>query len=331
MSMRFAVADEFLKLSPADQQEVINAAAPQLRILPALAEKDVWVCFVLHALFSIPDRRPMVFKGGTSLSKVFNLIERFSEDIDISVNFLQDYGEPISKTKASKFREEIEVNLQAYKNDLLFPALEEHVKDHGVTVEVGDTEWEIHVNYKSVLSSREDYIKTRVKIELSGRNETEPSEKHIVKPYLAGLTTDLIFPAATLETLVAERTFWEKVTLIHAGLHSGEIENTPERMSRHWSDVSVLMRTEIGERAINDQDLCRRVVNHKDAFWRDGKAKYDDCRKKKFRLVPSGDALRVLKTDYEAMLDAGMFFSEKPATFDEIMKDITTLESRLNA
>ena len=85
---------------------------PMLRILPAVVEKDVWVCWVLDVLFSIPARRPMVFKGGTSLSKVFNLIKRFSEDIDISINFLQDYEAPISKTKASNIREEIEANLQ---------------------------------------------------------------------------------------------------------------------------------------------------------------------------------------------------------------------------
>lgn len=115
------MADEFLRLSSADQQEVINAAAPKLGILPAVVEKDVWVCFVLDALFAIPGRRPMVFKGGTSLSKVFNLIERFSEDIDISVNFLQDYGESISKTRASKFREEIESNLQTYRKRSSFP------------------------------------------------------------------------------------------------------------------------------------------------------------------------------------------------------------------
>jgi hypothetical protein len=329
--MRLAVADEFLKLSPLDQREVINAAAPQLRILPAVAEKDVWVCFVLNVLFSIPDRRPMVFKGGTSLSKVFNLIERFSEDIDISVNFLKDYGDSVSKTKASSVRDKIEANLQVYKTGVLLPALQEQVKDHDLTVELGDTEWEIHVNYKSVLAGGADYIKTRVKIELSGRNETEPSEKHTIRPYLAEQTINLIFPNATIDALLAERTFWEKVTLIHAGLNSGSIEKTTERLSRHWSDVSVLMKSKAGERAIKDQDLCLKVVNHKDAFWRDGKAKYDDCRNKKFRLIPTGETLAVLKADYESMLDAGMFFSEKPATFAEIMKDIAALESLLNS
>lgn len=324
------MATEFLKLAQVEQREVINAASPELGILPAVAEKDVWVCWVLKVLFSIPGRRPMVFKGGTSLSKVFNLIKRFSEDIDISINLLKDYGESISKTKATNIRDEIEANLQTYKNDVIVPALKEQAKNFDLTVEPGSSEWEIHVNYKSVLASGIDYIKTRVKIELSGRNETEPSEKHTVHPYLAEQTTDLIFPEATIDTLLAERTFWEKVTLIHAGLHTGEIEKTPQRMSRHWSDISVLMKSDTGQRAIKNQELCLKVVNHKDTFWRDGKAKYDDCRHKKFRLVPVGTALAVLKEDYEAMVSAGMFFGEKPATFDEIIKDISTLESLLN-
>lgn len=324
------MADEFLKLTSDERREVINAAAPELGILPAVAEKDVWVCFVLNVLFSIPDRRPMVFKGGTSLSKVYKLIKRFSEDIDVSVNFLQDYGDKISKTKASSIRDEIEGNLQIYKKEVLLPALDEQAKSHDLTVEPGDTEWEIHINYKSVLASGVDYIKPRVKIELSGRNETEPSEQHMIQPYLIGQTTDLIFPEATIDALLAERTFWEKVTLIHAGLNSGTIEKTAERMSRHWSDLVVMMKNETGERAIKDEDLCLKVVNHKDAFWRDGKAKYDACRNKKFNLVPTGDALKVLQADYEAMLSAGMFFDEKPATFDEILNEIRKLEARLN-
>src|SRR4030095_5857468 len=106
LNTRLTMADEFLRLSPEEQREVINAASPQLDILPAVAEKDVWVCLVLNVLYAIPKRRPMVFKGGTSLSKVFNLIKRFSEDIDISINFLQDYEGPISKTRAGDLRKD---------------------------------------------------------------------------------------------------------------------------------------------------------------------------------------------------------------------------------
>jgi hypothetical protein len=273
----------------------------------------------------------MVFKGGTSLSKVFNLIKRFSEDIDISVNFLQDYKEPISKTRAGDLREEIEAKLQSYKNEVLFPALQEQQGQYGLTVTPGDTDWEIDVNYKSVLESGVDYIKTRVKIELSGRNQTEPSEEHTVRPYLLEKTNDLVFPEATIDALLAERTFWEKVTLIHAGLNSGSIGKSPERLSRHWSDVSAIMNTETGRRAIQDRELCLKVVNHKDAFWRDGKAKYDDCRNKKFKLVPTGDTRALLEADYETMIRVGMFFSEKPASFDEIIEDIRALETSLNS
>jgi len=176
------VADEFLRLAAVEQRDIINAAAPELKILPAVAEKDVWVCFVLNVLFSIPNRKPMVFKGGTSLSKVFNLIERFSEDVDLSINFLRDYGDAISKTKAGSIRKEIEANLQQYKEKVLIPALMNQAREYNLTVEPGSTQWELHVNYKSVLASSIEYIKTRVKIELSGRNETEPSQQHTVRP-----------------------------------------------------------------------------------------------------------------------------------------------------
>jgi hypothetical protein len=323
--------DEFLRLDPQNQREVINAASQQLDMVPAVVEKDVWVCYALNVLYSIPNRRPMVFKGGTSLSKVFNLIKRFSEDIDISINFLQDYKGVMSKTRAGNLRDEIEAKLQAYKADVLLPVLEEQTKQYELIVESGETDWELHINYKSVLASVPTYIKTRVKIELSGRNETEPSKKYTVRPYLLQKTDDLVFPEATIDALLAERTFWEKVTLIHAGLNSGSIEKTPERLSRHWSDVSVIMKTETGKRAIEDKELRLKVIKHKDAFWRDGKAKYDDCLNKKFNLVPTGNTLALLKRDYEIMLDSGMFFNERPASFDEVIEDIRKLESHLNS
>jgi hypothetical protein len=272
----------------------------------------------------------MVFKGGTSLSKVFNLIKRFSEDVDISINFLQDYGAAVSKTQASKLREEIEANLQKYKDEIIVSALKERGKNFDLTIEPGDTEWEIHVNYKSVLAASVDYIKPRVKIELSGRNETEPSTSQKIRPYLAEQTEDLQFPEPTIDALLAERTFWEKVTLIHAELHKGTFQETADRMSRHWSDLSVLMKSETGRRAIKDNDLCLKVVDHKAAFWRDGKAKYDDCRNKKFWLVPTGQVLEVLKDDYNAMVEVGMFYGGTPASFEEMMKDVAALEGMLN-
>lgn len=139
---------------------------------------------------------------------------------------------------------------------------------------------------KSVLATSVGYLKPRVKIELSGRNETEPSKREKLRPYLASKTDGLDFPEPEIDALLAERTFWEKVTLIHAELNAGCVEDTAERMSRHWSDLVAIMKTETGERAIKDRELCLQVVNHKDAFWRDGKARYDDCRNKRFRLVP---------------------------------------------
>ncbi|MFN8658149.1 MAG: nucleotidyl transferase AbiEii/AbiGii toxin family protein [Candidatus Obscuribacterales bacterium] len=325
------MATEFLDLPSEEQKDVINAAAPKIGLLPAVVEKDVWVCVVLNFLFSIPERREMVFKGGTSLSKVYGLIKRFSEDIDISVNFLKDYGTEISKTKAGNIRDEIESNLQTYKESILIPALTESAKKHNLTVTPGDTPWEIDINYKSVLATTAGYIKPRVKIELSGRNQIEPNTTQKIRPYLAQETTGLVFPEPTIDALLAERTFWEKVTLIHAELHKGSFEESADRMSRHWSDVSVLMKQDAGKNAIKNTELCEMVVKHKDAFWRDGKAKYGDCLNKTFRLVPTGNVLAVLKSDYEAMITAGMFFDEKPASFDDMMNDIAALESTLNS
>ena len=325
------MADRFLELSKQDKKDILNAVSGDLGMLPDVAEKDVWVCFALEALFSIPNRRPMAFKGGTSLSKVYGLIKRFSEDIDVSVNFLDDYPGQISKTRANTYREEIENNLQQYKSKVIIPALEAAASRFDLSIEPGDTDWEVHVNYKSVLESNKDYIKTRVKIELSGRNETEPSSKHLIKPYLASELSDLEFPTAKVDTLAAERTFWEKITLIHAVINAGEIADSAHRMSRHWSDLTLIMKSEIGEKALKDKDLCNRVVNHKDKFWRDGAARYDDCRNKLFKLVPQGNALKTLKTDYDAMLGSGMFLNDNPPPFSTIMADIKTLETLLNS
>ena len=326
------MADEFLKLSPDDQRDTILAGAEELKKSATLIEKDIWVCWTLGVLFSMSGRKQTAFKGGTSLSKVHDLIKRFSEDIDVSIYMLESYSQDISRTQAQKAKEKIDADLHEYKNDFILPKLKSAADDAGLTLGKGDTDWEVYISYDTLLGSAGHYIKPRVKIEFGSRNEVEPSTKHHIKPYLASATKDLVFPeAADVDVLSASRTFWEKVTLIHGGLSSGELERDPNGRSRHWSDIAIIADAAMGDSIIADTALCLRVVDHRDKWFRRSGENFDGCRNKLFKIVPAGSALKAIEDDYNAMVSEGMYDDDNPPTFKEIMGKIEKLQTRLNS
>lgn len=129
------MADQFLTLSLSNQGEIINALAPKIGLAPQVIEKDIWVCWVLDKLFTMPDALPMVFKGGTSLSKVFNAIQRFSEDCDVTISYLgfnndfNPFSENVSKTALKKFTEKLRDQLRDYVFFIIGPYFKKLLMD----------------------------------------------------------------------------------------------------------------------------------------------------------------------------------------------------------
>lgn len=331
--------ESFLHLEPREQSQIYRALGPQLARSPSVLEKDVWVCWVLQTLFSMPDRMPMAFKGGTSLSKVFNAIARFSEDVDITLDYrglngtFDPFAEGVSRSRLKIFGETLKAFVREYVRDVVQPHFQRALTagfDAGAfRLEIGADGEQLRVHYPTVLDTVGDYVGHSVLIEFGGRNITEPNEAHDVRPDIAALVTELEFPCSTVSVLSPVRTFWEKATLMHVECQRNMYRAGAQRLSRHWYDLAMLADQPHGRAAVAERNLLADVVRHKKAFYNSGYANYDACLVGQLRLVPQEAMLVALREDYRHMIDAGMFIGEPPA-FDDIIGRLGDLENTIN-
>jgi len=322
--------ESFLHLEREEQSQIYRALAPQLARSPVVLEKDVWVCWVLQTLFTMPDRLPMAFKGGTSLSKVFGAIARFSEDIDITLDYrgldgtFDPFAEGVSRNRLKKFSEDLKSFVRGHAHGVVAP----HFKKMLATefsadefrLEISDDGEQLRVHYPTVLEKSGDF---------GGRNITEPNEVHVVRPDIAEHVAELEFLQPTVSVLSPARTFWEKATLMHVECQREEFRTGAERLSRHWYDLAMLADIEHGQAAMVDRALLADVVKHKKVFYNASYANYDACLAGQHKLIPEDTALTALRDDFQRMVGAGMFIGEPP-TFDAIIDRLRTLETAIN-
>lgn len=334
------MADPFLRLPPGEQAEIIRAISAKIGRPAILLEKDVWVCWVLQALFVMPGRKRQVFKGGTSLSKVFGAINRFSEDIDLTVNYrdldpnVDPFVEGLSNSKRDKIREHLEQRLSEYLRTTVAPYLGETLAQQyggkGPVITADAKGEKLTISIGSQFAGDGGYVRDGVLLEFGGRNVIEPHQQHQIRPYLTDHVNELSFPIATVDVLAAERTFWEKATLIHEACNDESLViKGVERMSRHWYDLSRLADQQIGARASADRALLADVVKVRKVIYRSVKARYDDCVNGGMRLVPDDKLLEALGKDYEAMTAAGMFEGDSPG-FQQLIARLRVLETAIN-
>ncbi len=303
----------------------------------AIIEKDFWVCWILKHLFADPTLKgQMVFKGGTSLSKVFGLIDRFSEDIDLILDWrLLGYGpeegnDPFqaiqSKTKQSRYNQEMNAKAAKYIRETLLGQLDQFfMQVPGIAASIEDDPNTILVHYPAAFTA--EYIHPAVRLEIGPLASWVPSNSHSMQPYAAqsfpGAFND---PICTVVAIDAERTFWEKATILHQEAHRpGTI---PVRYSRHYYDLYKLAGSPIKQAALSDLPLLGAVVEFKERFYYSSWARYDLAKPGTFRLSPPQSQLTALERDYRAMRD--MFFREPPQ-FGEILAELSELEREINA
>jgi hypothetical protein len=326
----------FLALSAENQRQAYLAGAAELGRPAIVLEKDVWVCWTLEALFDCPDIPDMAFKGGTSLSKIFSAISRFSEDIDVTVDHgglvpgLDPYDPTSSGGQKRRDNDTLLKALLACSNDVIVPHLRGRLEAAGLSASdlvVGDGGAELTVQYPHLVRDGASYYREGVKIEFGGRNMIEPNQQHVVTPYMAELLANFAFPSGRVDVLAPERTFWEKFTLAHAESNR-EPMVTGDRISRHWHDLAVLADHEIGQAALADMALLKDVVKVKERFFRRASSQYNQCLVGESCLLPGADGLALLRADYEEMLSAEML--DNPLTFDEIIERVKALQSKAN-
>lgn len=329
------MSEPFFSLPTKDQAGLIGKHATSIKMLPGIIEKDIWVCWALDKLFQMPDRRTMAFKGGTSLSKVYKAIDRFSEDIDVTIDY-RDFATQTdgteSRSELTRLSDSLKEKLKEHSIDTIKPYFESilNAEFHGQAwkVELENEGEKLFIHYPSALN-KGGYIESKVLLEFGVRNVTVPAEQHIVKTYISEYAEDISFPEASIAVLARMRTFWEKATLAHVEYHRPTQRKTAERLSRHWYDL-YKMSNDI-ENICSDasRKLLSEVVKHKKQFFHYGYANYDDCVNGNLRLVPQDHFKKVLAFDFSAMLEAGMFYQDPPA-FEEILEKLKHIEDAIN-
>jgi hypothetical protein len=334
--------DTFLGLPRKRQAELCELAADEVGCSPGAIEKDFWVCWVLRELFRSDAGAHLTFKGGTSLSKGWELIARFSEDVDLVVDrgFLGFTGELAPEAGDSRGEQQrradaVLAKCQSYVGGTLLPALGALVRARfddaakpSVELDLADDDRQTILLRYERLFPKESYLSPFVKIELGARSDTEPSREPSIIPYLARVPGASMQDAAfTVRAVAPERTFWEKVSLLHE--ESFKAKGPRGRLARHYYDLWCLEHGGIATSALAMPDLFERVAEHRRLFFRGIAEGQRSLAIGSVRLVPSAERLPVWRGDFESMRDT-MFF-EDPPTFDMIMATAADLERRINA
>lgn len=342
--------DKVALLPARDRAALFGETGASRGVADTIIEKDFWVCWTLRRLFEQPaDAAALVFKGGTSLSKAFNAIRRFSEDIDLSfdranLGYTGDRDpekEGLSRKKAGQLIDDLTHDVELHIAEKLLPALRiAIVKQLG---EPTNEEWALEIDaadaqtlnfhYPTALTETEyrsmGYITPRVKLEFGARGDPWPTEERIIRPYAADDFPDFFEdPDSIVIVLSARRTFWEKATALHAEAHRPAGSPTPQYFSRHYYDLAMLLDTDDGKIAAMDFELLAQVARHKTTFFRSGWANYDTARPGTLQLLPHETRIKDLRADYRAM--APMMFDENPPSFDDILTKIKTLQETIN-
>ena len=339
------------RLSAPERAFLFQETAQRRGLAPLIIEKDFWVCWTLKHLFDAPLSQHLIFKGGTSLSKIFHVIERFSEDIDLSISreslgFGADQ-EPEAASSKKQTQHRIEQLQQACEQKIayeLLPSLQ--VAFATILGDVSDGEasqsfWQLEQDSNDpqtllfTYPRRQDtnllptsYLKPVVRIELGARSDHWPAGVYPLTPYAAEEFPDYFeAPTCRVKTLEAERTFWEKATILHAEYFRPDTSITADRISRHYYDLYQMVGSPIAKQALTRLDLLKRVAEHKRVFFRSAWARYEEACPGSLRLLPPKEKQSALRIDYDKMKE--MFFAQRPS-FQQLLDVLQELEKRIN-
>ncbi len=340
--------DSLLALPERDRRDVFEAAASRLDTLPGYVEKDFWVCLVLDTLFNRrPERHPrLLFKGGTSLSKAFGLINRFSEDIDLVVSRegLGFEGErdptvasQLSNKKRAALFNELRSACSGYIRGTLRTALASRIDELSADCQIVPDESDVDgqtlfVEYSTLFPrGGVTYVAPRVKIEAGARSALEPSQACGIAPFISVELPDWSFASEGIRVISPQRTYWEKLLILH-GAHcgyrdSGRLPADKDRISRHYYDVAMITATEVGRLAMGDTHLLDAVRNHNLVAFRQAWKRFEEAVPGSVRLVPQAELRAVIERDYRAM--QGMILGEAP-DFGWVTDQLRVAEATIN-
>jgi hypothetical protein len=336
-----------LQTDEVNRRDLFATTAVRLGTTVQNIEKDFWVCWTLDALFNglEPGGPRLLFKGGTSLSKGYGLIARFSEDIDITV-FRDDLGadasvaelEAMSGKQRARRLDTVRTACQAFvagplrtRLEALAAALPGNASSLRIAPDAQDPDGQsLLLWYPAITGDDDGYITPAVKIEAGAKSALDPHAPATATPYIGEdlVGFDLVVPGVI--TVDPVRTFWDKVIILH-GLRRwferrGELRGG-QRISRHYYDIDRLLNVELGQRAAANLAMARDCTSHARMFFNRPDLDLATALPGSFALLPHDEMIDQLHRDYAAM--QVMVFGEVP-TFEDVMASVARLEATVN-
>jgi hypothetical protein len=331
-------------MEPRARAELFAETAARMGVADAIVEKDFWVCWTLKQLFSNRAfEGRLLFKGGTSLSKIYRAINRFSEDIDLAVDYValgftgdnDPRQENISKTKRNAILDEMMKTCRGYIAGEFLETLRKQCvevlgRQDGWRLEVSKVDPNaVQFEYPRASTKGLEYLNPQVVLELGTHAEFVPHDRFTIRSFAGEQFPNVVKDRdISVEALLAKRTFWEKATILHAEYHRPAEKALPDRHSRHYYDVAMMTEGKIKDEALADKGLLAQVVKHKETFYPSGWARYDLARPGSLRLVPPENRLNALEEDYQRM--GVMIFGKQP-TFDWVFERLAAVERDINS
>jgi Nucleotidyl transferase AbiEii toxin, Type IV TA system len=336
------MAQAFLSLDALDQNEALEVAAAATGRSAHLLEKDVWVVWALQTLFTSAAGASLTFKGGTSLSKAYQIIDRFSEDIDLTYDIRQilpdlvgsEHSLPSSKSQARKWTDAVRQRLPDWIQTQIAPVLQLALEQQGLSAQMslgGHAKDSLYIDYAPQRRGS-GYVSPRVLLEFGARATGEPHELRSVVCDMQGHIAGIEFPQATARVMRVERTFWEKATAAHVYCAQGRIRG--ERFARHWHDLAMLADTPYFDNAIAEHSLAQAVAQHKSWFFAEKAADgteidYQHAVQGGLQIVPQGPARAALQADYGKMIEDGVLLNQT-MDFSGLMRCCEIMQAKVN-
>jgi hypothetical protein len=325
---------KFYKIPAEAKIEILRGAGEKMDLPAYAVEKDWWVVQTLAILFETEVGQHMVFKGGTSLSKAWGIIDRFSEDIDLAVD-RKFYG--FEGDMQKKQRTNLRKKANTYITDSLYPELDSRFKERGLDVkleleEITTSDQDpliIYVNYPNLIESP-GYLKPRVQVELGCRSLIEPFSVRAISSILDENYPEASFaePPIHIPTVDPERTLLEKIFLLHEEFQRSDEKIRVDRMSRHLYDIYKLVASPFGEKALANQELYSEIVRHRYTFTKLGGVDYKLHNPATVNPIPPSDLIDAWALDYRTMQEQ-MIYADSPE-FGEMLDSIQSYIRSLN-
>ena len=330
--------NNFIATTDDMRRSLINQMLAYYNLPVESIEKDLWVTQVLHALFSLPVSDKLIFKGGTSLSKAWGLIDRFSEDIDLAIDpvFLGKLEGYPTKKQIKKLRKASSLYVAEELAEMLRARFEEVGLSDWLTVEAqpngeGDNTYpeprQLYVHYRSAFGDHKGYLRSDIVLEISARSLMEPVAEVEVSSLLSKHLPIRDVAPVPVVTAVAGKTMVEKMFLLHEMFSIEGHGMRAERKSRHLYDLYKMMSRPFAEEAIADSELWESIRHHREIYTSVSGMDYTPDVRERLVLVPREDIIDVWKTDYEQMMGS-MIYGEKPS-WDELMQAMKELQERV--